>query len=125
MSASTCTSTWRAVGRYGSTNTVSSPNADAASAAAAVSSPSRSSARSTTRMPRPPPPADAFTSSGKSPGWAVSGSMLRIGTPASAMISLARILLPIASMDSGVGPIQIRPASATARAKSAFSDRKP
>jgi hypothetical protein len=41
------------------------------------------------------------------------------------MSSLARILLPIASIDSGVGPIHVRPASATARAKPAFSDRKP
>ncbi len=42
-----------------------------------------------------------------------------------AMIRFASILEPIASIDSGVGPTQVSPASSTARAKSAFSDRKP
>jgi hypothetical protein len=32
---------------------------------------------------------------------------------------------PIASIDSGLGPTQTSPASITARAKSAFSERKP
>ena len=47
------------------------------------------------------------------------------GTPAAAMSSLAEILEPIASIEAGSGPIQISPASITARASSAFSDRNP
>ena len=47
------------------------------------------------------------------------------GTPAARISSLARTLDPIASIDSGVGPTQVRPAARTDRAKSAFSDRKP
>ena len=35
------------------------------------------------------------------------------------------ILSPITSMASGGGPIQATPASVTARAKSAFSEKKP
>ena len=41
------------------------------------------------------------------------------------MISLARIFEPIASIEAGVGPIHVNPASSTERAKSAFSDKKP
>ena len=48
-----------------------------------------------------------------------------IGTPASAMISRARVFEPIASIASGGGPIQVMPASSQARAMSAFSARKP
>lgn len=47
------------------------------------------------------------------------------GTPASAMSLLARVLEAIASIASGSGPIQMSPASRTARAKAAFSERKP
>ena len=47
------------------------------------------------------------------------------GTPAAAMISLAPILDPMASIASGVGPTKVRPAAAQARAKPAFSDRNP
>ncbi len=47
------------------------------------------------------------------------------GTPAPRISSLARTFEPIASIDSGSGPIQVSPASMTARAKSAFSERKP
>ncbi len=125
VSAMTWTSMCRAVGRYGSTNTVSSPKAESASAPAAASSPSRAAGSVTTRIPRPPPPADAFTSSGKSAAVAESGSTDRIGTPAFAISSLARIFDPIASMVSGAGPIQMRPASCTRRANSAFSDKNP
>ena len=75
-------------------------------------------------MPRPPPPADAFTSSGRSASVGRSGAS-STGTPAAAISSLAPIFEPIASIDSGVGPTQVSPASITARAKSAFSDRKP
>lgn len=47
------------------------------------------------------------------------------GAPTSSATRRAAILSPSSSMDSGVGPIQVRPALATARAKSAFSERKP
>ena len=77
-------------------------------------------------MPRPPPPAEAFTSSGRSASVAVSASWLvSTGTPAASISFLDSILEPICSIDSGVGPTQVRPAAITARAKSAFSERKP
>ncbi len=50
------------------------------------------------------------------------------GTPAtSARWAASRelILSPMTSMASGGGPIQVSPASVTARAKSAFSEKKP
>jgi len=47
------------------------------------------------------------------------------GTPASAMSFLALTFEPIASMAAGGGPIQVSPASMTARANSAFSERNP
>jgi hypothetical protein len=47
------------------------------------------------------------------------------GTPASAISALASILEPIAATAPAGGPTQVSPASATARAKAAFSDRKP
>ena len=37
----------------------------------------------------------------------------------------ASVLSPIAAIASGVGPMKVRPASCTARAKAAFSARKP
>ena len=48
-----------------------------------------------------------------------------IGTPAARIRSRASIFEPIASIASGGGPIQTSPASAQARAKAAFSARKP
>ena len=48
-----------------------------------------------------------------------------IGTPAAAISSRARVLEPIASMASGEGPMKTMPASRHARAKAAFSARKP
>ena len=75
-------------------------------------------------MPRPPPPADALTSSGRSASVGDSGAS-RIGTPAAFIRSLAPILEPIDVMDEGAGPTHVSPASTTAWAKSAFSDRKP
>ena len=48
-----------------------------------------------------------------------------IGTPASAMISRARVFEPIASIALGGGPMKTIPASSQARAKAAFSARKP
>ena len=50
---------------------------------------------------------------------------LSTGTPASRMIRFASTLEPIASIDSGDGPTQVSPAASTARANSAFSERKP
>jgi hypothetical protein len=41
------------------------------------------------------------------------------------MSFLAASFNPMARMESGFGPIQISPASSTACAKSAFSDKKP
>ena len=78
------------------------------------------------RMPRPPPPAEALISTGRSSAPTVSGvSSLSTGTPAAAIRRLASIFEPIAAIASGGGPIHVRPASTTARAKAAFSDRKP
>ena len=74
-SPTTCTSTCRPRSTYGSTKTVPSPNADAASASAAAISPGRSASERTIRMPRPPPPADAFTSSGRSASVGSAGRL--------------------------------------------------
>ena len=76
------------------------------------------------RMPRPPPPAEAFTSSGRSASVGSPGAS-STGTPAARISSLARTFEPMASIESGEGPTQVRPASTTARANAAFSDRKP
>ncbi len=76
-------------------------------------------------MPRPPPPADAFTSTGKSVTWSASVQVGSIGTPASASSAFAASLSPIAAIALAGGPTQVRPASATAVANSAFSARKP
>jgi hypothetical protein len=48
-----------------------------------------------------------------------------IGMPAAFIRSRASVLEPIASIASGGGPIQTRPACSTARANDAFSARKP
>ena len=76
------------------------------------------------RIPRPPPPADAFTSSGRAASVGDSGAS-RIGTPAAFISAFAPILEPIEVIDDGSGPTHVRPASTTAWANSAFSDRKP
>ena len=78
-------------------------------------------------MPRPPPPADAFTSTGRSASVTAARveSGRSTGTPAAAISCFASTLEPIASIAAGGGPIQTRPAAITARAKAAFSDRKP
>ena len=47
------------------------------------------------------------------------------GTPAAAMRCRAPIFEPIASIAAGGGPIQTMPAASQARAKAAFSARKP
>ena len=48
-----------------------------------------------------------------------------IGTPASRMAARAAVFDPITSIAAGGGPIQVTPASSHARAKAAFSARKP
>ena len=48
-----------------------------------------------------------------------------IGTPASCMISRARVFDPIASIAVAGGPMKTIPASSSAVAKAAFSARKP
>ncbi len=47
------------------------------------------------------------------------------GTPCAATCSFARILSPITSSARSPGPMKTMPASAQARANSAFSERKP
>ena len=54
--------------------------------------------------------------------WVELGQHRHAGPAASRLDST---LAPIAAMASGDGPIQVRPASMTARANPAFSDRKP
>ena len=77
----------------------------------------------TMRIPRPPPPAAAFTSSGKPISSGVPlGST---GTPAATAVSFAASLSPPARNAAGGGPIHVRPASSTASANSALSERKP
>ena len=61
-------------------------------------------------------------SSTVSTGSVVPGT---IGTPASRMISRARVFEPIASIAVAGGPMKTMPASSQARAKAAFSARKP
>ena len=95
-----------------------------------------SAASITGRMPRPPPPATALiimappSPSAAKKAWAsstlvdpaVPGST---GTPHSSARARARPLSPNRASVSGVGPTKVRPASAQARAKAAFSERKP
>ena len=78
-------------------------------------------------MPLPPPPAAAFTSSGNPTGAGSDGSddEGRTASPAALAAARAASLSPMVSITSGVGPTQARPASVTARAKAAFSDRNP
>jgi hypothetical protein len=47
------------------------------------------------------------------------------GTPAAAMIRFASILLPMARIAAGGGPMNVSPAAAHRSANSAFSARKP
>ncbi len=94
-----------------------------------------SSSHSQRRIPRPPPPAAAFKMIGKPKDFArasASSASFKgsvdpgmVGTPASKAISLAFNLSPILPRTSLDGPIKVIPASSQARAKSAFSDKKP
>ncbi len=86
-------------------------------------------------MPLPPPPAAAFSSTGYPARSAASRAAATsltgpsdpssTGRPASRAAALAWILSPIRSITSGEGPTKVIPASAQARAKSAFSERNP
>ena len=126
-SASTCTSRWRPCSTYFSSSRVSSPKADCASRFAAATAASRSSADRTMRMPLPPPPAAALTSTGKfiSSAGPVATPVGTTGTPAATAISRAWSLRPIASITSADGPTKTSPASTTAWANAARSERKP
>ncbi len=106
---------------------VSSPNAEVASRFAEASAAAYSPASRTIRIPLPPPPAAALTSTGnaKDSGSAWTSYDGTTGTPASTAISRAASLRPIRSITSAVGPTRTSPASSTARAKAARSDRKP
>lgn len=132
-------STWisMCLGRsiHRSTSRVSSPKeARASRRAAAISSASAPSSR-TRRMPLPPPPAEGLSSTGIPISRAASASSASVsplpldpgttGTPAARTVSLARILSPIRAMASADGPMKTSPASSQARAKPAFSARKP
>ena len=84
-------------------------------------------------MPLPPPPAAALISRGvpifaasaaSFPASSASAEGAR-GTQCFSAKARAFCLSPISSMASASGPTQISPASFTARAKRAFSDRKP
>ena len=110
---------------YRSQNTVPSPNAAADSRRAEATASASISSSRTIRMPRPPPPTDAFTSTGNTGTSAGSTYVGSIGTPASASSDLASSFEPIIATAFGGGPTQTSPASMTACAKSAFSDRNP
>ena len=71
---------------------------------------------------RPCSLAKVTTSLASATGSLVPGTC---GAPARAAILRAETLSPRERMASGGGPIQVRPASMTAWAKSAFSLRKP
>ena len=91
--------------------------------------------RSRPSCPRPPPPKAALMATGQpcsSPKAMISAGSgsgsLRPGTPATparSAASRALILSPIISIASGGGPMNVAPAAATARAKAAFSAKKP
>ena len=66
--------------------------------------------------------ANATTSSAVSTGSFVPATS---GAPAAEAIRRAETLSPSALIAAGDGPIQIKPASITACAKSAFSERNP
>ena len=134
-SASTCTSMWRGASRNFSTYTAALPNADSASDAARSNALFSSPGSRTTRIPFPPPPPTALSATGKPVCFAIFAAAFAsgagpslpgmTGTPALIIVARARILSPAAAIDSAVGPMKTSPASSTARAKSAFSLRKP
>jgi len=134
-SARHCVSTCRGRSRYRSTKHSPRPNAATASRTADSYISVIWPASCTTFSPRPPPPnaaliatgrpclaANASTSSAPLTGPSVPGAS---GAPTAVAIRRAATLSPSASIAAGGGPIQVSPASITARAKPAFSARKP
>jgi len=98
----------------------------------------KNAADSTTRIPLPPPPATALTINGKptapaaraiSSSLAVAGSGASLpgttGTPTATAAVRAAVLLPIRSIASADGPMNVSPAPSHALANAAFSARKP
>ena len=71
----------------------------------------------------PPPPAPRSSGVTAKPVPSTAPGM--IGTPAARIAARAAVLEPISSIAAGGGPIHVSPASSTARAKPAFSARKP
>ena len=120
---------------YLSRKTAEFPKARSASPCASSSIGFNSSSLLTTRIPRPPPPNAALIIKGKpilrphlraSAGLDTAvGVAGNVGTPASSAAFFAATLSPILSSNSGRGPIKVIPASSQARAKWAFSDKKP
>ena len=135
VSARHWVSTCRGWSRKRSTKHSPRPNAATASRTADSKRSGISSMVRATLRPRPPPPyaalmatgspfssAKATTSSGPSTGSFVPGTS---GAPAFVAMCRALTLSPSASIASGPGPTQIRPASMTLAANSAFSERNP
>ena len=103
----------------------------------AVDRVARSAGSSTMRIPRPPPPerrlhqerepdlAGGLRAARRPDRPVATVAPGSTGTPAAAMRSLASIFDPIRSITAGGGPTNTIPASAHARAKAAFSERKP
>ena len=123
---STCTSTWRPCSTYGSTKTVPSPNADSASASAsAISSAGRRACGRRASRARPAgrgldQQRQVVLGRGSAAvAWAGPGRR----PPPSA--SSTRSWSPSARWTPASGPTQVIPAAITARANSAFSERKP
>ena len=88
-----------------------------------------------TFSPRPPPPKAALMATGRpcssakatTSSASLTGSLVPGTSGAPALVAMCRALTlsPREMIASGEGPIQVSPASMTAWAKSAFSDRKP
>ena len=86
-------------------------------------------------MPRPPPPNAALIAIGQpcsSPNALISSGPLAnsvvpgtIGAPPRSAALRLDTLSPISSIASGGGPMNATPISVIARAKSAFSEKKP
>ena len=118
-----------------STRTRSLPKAAFASIFASSRADANSSGACAARMPLPPPPSTGLISTGKPirsasdrRRSALCSDPLYPGTmarPAAAIADFAASLLAILRMASGGGPMNSSPASRTASAKSAFSERKP
>ena len=66
--------------------------------------------------------APAISAASSSPGSARPGT---VGTPRAVTASRAEILSPMVSIAAADGPMNTIPASSQARAKAAFSARKP